>query len=68
MKYTLEEGIRRLEEIRQELGKEEISLEQMVVLYKEGMELSRELTGLLDAAEKDIIKIEGEFQDERNDA
>ncbi len=60
MKYTLEEGMRRLEAIRQELGKDDVSLEQMVVLYKEGMELSKELAQMLDMTEKEILTIEGE--------
>ena len=58
MDGTFEEGMKRLEEIRQMLDAEEVSLEEMVRLYKEGMELSKTLSKDLDLTEKEIITIE----------
>ncbi len=59
MDMTFEDGIRRLEEIRQALDQEQIALADMVGLYKEGMELSKKLASMLDMTEKQIIQLEG---------
>ena len=58
MDGSFEDGMKRLEAIRQQLDAEEVSLEEMVRLYKEGMELSKKLSQTLDLTEKEVIRIE----------
>lgn len=49
-----EEGMRRLEEIHERLGKNDISLKNMLELYEEGMRLSQELSTELDSIEHKV--------------
>ena len=49
-----EEGMRRLEEIHERLGKNDISLKTMLELYEEGMRLSQELSSELDSTERRV--------------
>ncbi len=58
-KMTFEEGIERLTAINSALEKDEVALEDMMKLYKEGMELSKELSAMLDMTEKEIRTIAG---------
>ncbi len=51
---TLEEAMRRLEEITESMEKETLPLDQMMALYKEGKALEATCRNLLDAAEKEI--------------
>lgn len=52
-----EKGMDRLEQVADELEGGEITLEESLARYEEGMRLSRRLTQTLDAAEKRIEKL-----------
>lgn len=51
---TFEEAIKRLEEIVNELEKEDVPLEKSLALFEEGVKLSRFCREKLDAVEKKI--------------
>ena len=59
MKYTFEEGMKRLEAINSALEKDSVQLENMLELYKEGIAISKELENALDMTEKEIQILEG---------
>lgn len=59
MKYTFEEGMKRLEAINTALEQDTVHLEDMLALYKEGMAITKELTNALDLTEKEILVLEG---------
>lgn len=59
MKYTFEEGMKRLEAINTALEQDTVHLEDMLALYKEGMAITKELTDALDLTEKEILVLEG---------
>lgn len=54
---SFEEALRRLESIVEELEGGELSLEDSIARYEEGMRLSRGLTQKLDEAEKRIERL-----------
>ena len=59
----LEEELRRLEEIVHKLEREEISLDQALALFEEGIAIARSARGKLEAAEgrvREILREAGE--------
>lgn len=59
--YTFEEAIKRLEEIVSEIEDKDLSLEESILKFKEGMELASLCNKKLDEAERKInILIKGE--------
>lgn len=48
---TFEEGLQRLDELTKELNRDDLTLEESTVLYKEARELGEALHRLLDQAE-----------------
>ncbi len=63
---SFEEALTRLEEIVKELETEDISLEDSIELYEEGIELSKTCTQKLEEAELRIEKVQ-EREDDTND-
>lgn len=63
---SFEEALTRLEEIVKELETEDISLENSIELYEEGIELSKTCTQKLEEAELRIEKVQ-EREDDSND-
>ena len=51
---NFEELIEKLEEITNKLEKEQLSLDESVKLFEEGMQISKECNSKLEAAEKKI--------------
>ena len=56
-KPDFEEGMERLEKIVAELESGELSLEDSIARYEEGMKLQRQLTDVLNHAEKRIERL-----------
>jgi exodeoxyribonuclease VII small subunit len=56
-KVDFEEGMERLEKIVAELESGELSLEDSIARYEEGMKLQRQLTDVLNQAEKRIERL-----------
>ncbi len=56
-RLSFEDALSRLEEIVRELEGEEISLEESIKLYEEGIELSKICTNTLEKAELRIEKV-----------
>lgn len=54
---NFEDALKRLETIVEELESGELSLEDSIARYEEGMKLSRKLTQTLDEAEKRIERL-----------
>lgn len=54
---SFEDALKRLETIVEELESGELSLEESIARYEEGMKLSRRLTQTLDEAEKRIERL-----------
>jgi len=54
---AFEQAMERLEEVAEELESGELSLEDSLKRYEEGMKLSKQLTNMLDQAEKRIEKL-----------
>jgi exodeoxyribonuclease VII small subunit len=54
---AFEQGIERLEQVVDELEGGELTLEQSLARYEEGVKLSRQLTRTLESAEKRIEKL-----------
>ncbi|MGH7742358.1 MAG: exodeoxyribonuclease VII small subunit [Candidatus Eiseniibacteriota bacterium] len=54
---AFEQAIERLEQVVEELEGGELTLEQSLACYEEGVKLSRQLTRTLDDAEKRIEKL-----------
>ena len=50
-KQTIEQSLRRLEEIVERLGEDTVSLDDSLALFAEGMKLSRQCMEQLDQAE-----------------
>lgn len=69
MKKTFEENVKELEEIVSKLEKGELSLEDSINNFEEGIKLSKECSSALDEAEKKInILVEsegGELKEEK---
>lgn len=61
---SFEEGMSNLETIKRELEKDDLSLDEAVQKFEDGMKISRECREILDNAEKKItILLEGEEKD-----
>ncbi len=52
MKLTFEEALKALEEVVKKLEDKEVSLDEAVKLYNEGLELSKQCYNLLNESEK----------------
>lgn len=65
-RLSFEEALTRLEEIVEELEAENISLEESVKLYEEGIELSKTCTQTLEDAELRIEKVNEQHTDNNN--
>ncbi len=50
-KHTIEQSLRRLEEIVERLGEDTVSLDDSLTLFSEGMKLSQQCMKQLDEAE-----------------
>ena len=65
-KKSIEENLTALEEIINELSKEDVSLEKAFSLYESGMKLVKEVESEIDTVEKKVLEISGgvtrEFQ------
>jgi exodeoxyribonuclease VII small subunit len=59
-KRSFEDALSRLEEIVESLDDDSMSLEEMIKLYKEGNELSKQCTKTLEDAELRIEKVHEE--------
>ena len=61
---SFEERMNNLETIKRELEKDDLSLDEAVQKFEDGMKISRECREILDNAEKKItILLEGEEKD-----
>ena len=58
----LEEAIQRLEQTAEKMENEELSLEQMMKLYKDGTQLGRHCEKLLDKADQELTILEQEME------
>ncbi len=59
----LEEAMALLEATAEKMEGGDLPLEDMVRLYKEGMNLAKHCEGLLDQADKELIILEQEMED-----
>ena len=59
---TLEENFARLEELAEELERDDISLEAAFQVYSEGMALLKCCNDQIDRVEKQVLKLSGEGQ------
>jgi len=62
-KKSYEEAAQRLEEIVEILENNNISLDESIKLYKEGMELSLICRERLDTAQKEVMELRKTFED-----
>ncbi|MGB9772251.1 MAG: exodeoxyribonuclease VII small subunit [Candidatus Kapaibacteriota bacterium] len=62
MAVTFEEKLKRLQEIVGMLDQSNITLDDSIKLYEEGMELALELRKMLDEAELKIIHLNAKYQ------
>jgi len=62
MAETFEDKLKRLQEIVNMLDQGNVSLNQAIKLYEEGMELAVELRKILDEAELKIIQLNAKYQ------
>ncbi|MBD3410797.1 MAG: exodeoxyribonuclease VII small subunit [Ignavibacteriales bacterium] len=60
---TLKERLRRLEEIADELDRDDTELETSVALFEEGVALARECGKALDEAELKIVELKGRLDE-----
>jgi exodeoxyribonuclease VII small subunit len=60
-KPSYEEAVKRIEEIADLLENEEISLEKLIGIYKEGMELTLFCRQKLDGAKADVMALKKQF-------
>lgn len=61
-----EDAMKRLEEIANELEKDDLTLDDSVAKFEEGMNLSKKCKQMLDSAEKKITILIGNKEDEFN--
>ena len=54
---SFEQAMKRLDEIVKELERGEVSLNDSMQLFEEGTALIRRCTGLLDAAEQQVVRL-----------
>ena len=59
---SFEEGIKRLEELVELLQEGDISLEDSLKYYKEGIKLSIYCSKQLEEAEREVIKLQKDFE------
>lgn len=57
---TVEASLKKLETVLEKLENEETPLEQSFDLYRQGMELVKEINGKIDRVEKKMVILEGE--------
>ncbi|QLH53041.1 MAG: hypothetical protein CH6_0619 [Candidatus Kapaibacterium sp.] len=62
MENTFESKLKRLQEIVSHLDQSNITLDESIKLYEEGMELALELRKLLDEAELKIVQLNSKFK------
>lgn len=63
MDDTFESKLKRLQEIVNLLDQSNVSLNDALKLYEEGMELAFQLRKILDEAELQIIRLNSKYQD-----
>lgn len=61
-----EDAMKRLEEIANELEKDDLTLDDSIEKFEEGMNLSKKCKQMLDSAEKKITILIGNKEDEFN--
>ncbi len=61
-----EDAMKRLEEIANELEKDDLTLDDSIAKFEEGMNLSKKCKQMLDRAEKKITILIGNKEDEFN--
>lgn len=66
-KLSIEEAMRRLDEISTLMAKEDVTLEESFQLYNEGTKLVKESKALLTGVEKQLIILEEQEKGEVND-
>ncbi|MFP4698401.1 MAG: exodeoxyribonuclease VII small subunit [Eubacteriales bacterium] len=62
-KFDIEKALNNLEKIVEQLEEQDSSLEETISLYREGIQLLNQCTDNLEKAEKDIIIINKENDD-----
>lgn len=67
-RLSFEDALARLEEIVEKLEAENISLEESVKLYEEGIELSKSCTQTLEQAELRIEKVNEQHADNKDES
>jgi exodeoxyribonuclease VII small subunit len=63
---NFEESLNRLQEISELLDSEDVSLEDSIKLYEEGIRLSKECYSILDKAELKVKTLNDELEKELN--
>lgn len=63
---SFEESLKRLEEISELLESDEITLEDSIELYEEGIKLSKKCYSILDKAELKVEQLNKEIEEELN--
>ncbi len=66
-KLTLEEAMQRLEEITVKMEEEGLPLADMMALYKEGKKLQEQCKKQLDLAEKEILLLDQQEEEDEID-
>lgn len=61
-----EDAMKRLEEIANELEKDDLTLDDSIAKFEEGMNLSKKCKQMIDSAEKKITILIGNKEDEFN--
>lgn len=64
---TLEEALNGLEQTASQMEEGDLSLEQMVKLYKEGILLAHRCESLLDQADKELTILEQEMDEDEGE-
>jgi exodeoxyribonuclease VII small subunit len=65
-KKSFEESLKRLQEISEMLENDDVSLENSISLYEEGIKLSKECFSALDKAELKVEELNDDLEDEIN--
>jgi exodeoxyribonuclease VII small subunit len=63
---SFEESLKRLQEISELLESDEITLEDSIELYEEGIKLSQKCYSILDKAELKVEQLNKEIEEELN--
>jgi len=61
---NFEESMKKLEEIANDLEKDDLSLDESVKKFEEGMKIAKECKNILDKAEKKITVLIGEKEED----